>query len=252
MHLDSQLNEIDALLSELNQLQTTLDYSEINNKNSHFVDSSNEMPLIQPLSSSSSNYLSSINNHTDEIEAIDQQFDEVLKFLAQSINEQTNLSSPASSSASSPSSVSLGQNNIKKDRSSGSSSSNSSGIGDDFESPSSSKSKSPKETCKQDQLKSSPTQLQQQQTKKRNSSDSAFLETISMPSSHSLATIESNKSMIKQMVKQPNFINVSSSSSNMDSNSSEPSPVSDKSKDSNEVVLLEKSLSPVSLIKNKF
>ena len=198
---------------------------------------------LKPLSSSSTNYLANNNNHTDEIEAIDQQFDEVLKFLAQSINEQTSSASASPSATSSPSSVSLAQNHQKKDRSSGSSSSNSSGIGDDFDSPSSSKSKTPNDDSKQQQIKVSP----HQQHKKRNSADSAFLETMSMPSSHSIATIESSNknSIIKSNMQQQNFINVNSSSSSADCNSSEPSPVSEKSKDG--IVLMEKSLSPTQM-----
>ena len=98
-------------------------------------------------------------NHLDEIEAIDQQFDEVLKFLAESINEQTG--NQSSSAASSPN-----HNQPKNDRSSGSS--NSSGIGDDFESPTSTAIKN----LNKEEIK--------HQLKKRNSTDSAFLETISI------------------------------------------------------------------------
>lgn len=264
---NSQLNEIDALLSELNQLQNTLDYSAIN-KNFAEIEPPNEQIMnttaittagslsIKPLSSSSASYLQSSgpatcytshNNHADEIEAIDQQFDEVLKFLAQSINEQTALS-VSSSATSSPSAVSLIQNNsnhLKKDRSSGSSSSsNSSGIGDDFESSSTIKSKTQTDESKilaqfnqQDQQ-----QQQLQQVKKRNSTDSAFLETISMPSSHSLTAIETNN----KHINKSNSHQVSFSVGNP-AGSGEPSPVSHSSKETNGIVLMEKSLSPTQM-----
>jgi len=235
-------------------LQNTLDYSAINKNLADIepqpVMHANSSLLIKPLSPSSANYISSVgsaflnhNNHVDEIEAIDQQFDEVLRFLAQSINEQTALSAP-SSTTSSPSAISLIQNSnhLKKDRSSGSSSSsNSSGIGDDFESSSTIKSKTQSNESKHQ------VQFEQQQIKKRNSTDSAFLETISMPSSNSLTAIEANKKHINKSKNQQADFNVNGGDSST-FDSSNPSPNSQTSKDSNDIMLIEKSLNPVSFL----
>jgi hypothetical protein len=160
------------------------------------------------------------NNHNDDIEVIDQQFDEVLKFLAQSIDEHG--SSPQLSS-SSPSSMSLSAtpnsdanyepgntNTIKKnDRTSGDSS-NSSGIGDEFYSQESSISvtqflnnkkitASNIEINAQTHLMHAKPQLQHQalvnnmQNNNRKSSDSAFMDGMSIPSSISLGVIDASK-----------------------------------------------------------
>lgn len=82
------------------------------------------------------------SDHHDEIEAIDQQFDEVLKFLAESINgekfKSSSQSSPEASSVSSPSFNSDqfidSKNELAKKHEDGlsGSGSNSSGIGEDF------------------------------------------------------------------------------------------------------------------------
>ncbi len=109
----------------------------------------------------------------DEIDAIDEQFDQVLKFLAESIGPGDY--SPAShqndSSGSSPSF------NLKNDD--GMSGSASSGIGEEFLYGS--------KSGPTQEISSYPTAVH----KKRNSTDSAFGDTISMPSSvnlnHSLA-----------------------------------------------------------------
>ena len=109
------MNEIDALLSELNQLQTTLVYPDQtpikNNNDSDFLTTPNhnndhqqqQLKMDQPCvpmslkNPSFNNSSFNCNNNTniqamtntnqhDECEAIDQQFDEVLKFLAESID----------------------------------------------------------------------------------------------------------------------------------------------------------------------
>lgn len=92
--IDSHLNEIDALLSELNQLQNTLETATTLNDNSdcrqmHFNQATLINDFMTPIQTSNMNSFpispSQINND-NEIEAIDQQFNEVLKFLAQSID----------------------------------------------------------------------------------------------------------------------------------------------------------------------
>jgi len=110
------------------------------------------------------------NHQPDEIDAIDEQFDQVLKFLAESISgdkynpaQQATLKNSSSSEASSVSSPSF--NLQKHDDGLSGSGSNSSGIGEDFY------------TLKADQKTAH---------KKRNSTDSAFGDTISMPSSINL------------------------------------------------------------------
>ena len=107
LSLDSQINEIDALLSELNQLQTTLEYTtdaqqqqqQQQEPKSDFLMSEYQLQshyyqapqlFMSPYMSASSQF-SCYNNvvyegNEDNVDAIDQQFDEVLKFLAQSID----------------------------------------------------------------------------------------------------------------------------------------------------------------------
>ncbi len=68
-----------------------------------------------------------------------------------------------------------------------------------------------------------------------------------MPSSHSLANLETNnnnnnnKNLIKSKSQNANFLNAS----NISTNSSVTGELSPSSRKSNEVVLIEKSLSPV-------
>lgn len=258
---DSQLTEIDALLSELSQLQNTLDFPDLayDKENEHILNNDSSSASISPqekytpnnnqmnqncsnstssfMTSSSSNSLNTnyynksspvqpqqtydTNNHSDDIEVIDQQFDEVLKFLAQSIDEHG--SSPQLSS-SSPSSMSLSAtpnsdanyepgntNTIKKnDRTSGDSS-NSSGIGDEFYSQESSISVTTQfvnkkitasniEINAQTHLKHAQQKPQHpvlvnslQQHNNRKSSDSAFMDSMSIPSSISLGVIDASK-----------------------------------------------------------
>lgn len=166
-----------------------------------------------------------------DIEAIDQQFDEVLKFLAQTIDENTSTTPPnvptssQSTSSASPSSASLSatpnsdthsdngmpahaatsnkSSPVNNDRSSnGAGSSNSSGIGEDLHTDL----YNPSNTTAITQLglqyrsdmgsgglmmtNNKSTQMVNNKTSnKRNSSDSAFMETVSMPSSLSLGVI---------------------------------------------------------------
>ncbi|RNA39386.1 ras-associated and pleckstrin homology domains-containing 1-like isoform X1 [Brachionus plicatilis] len=136
---NSQLNEIDSILSELNQLQTELNLPEENCA---------KMPQL----AQNFYFNGDLNQQMDEnIEAIDQQFDEVLKFLAQTIddNDSTNISS------SSPSSVSLSAT------------------------PNSDSNSEPK--------------VDSNDKGKRNSCDSAFIETVSMPSSASFSGLNQNQ-----------------------------------------------------------
>ena len=167
----------------------------------------------------------------DEVEAIDQQFDEVLKFLAQTIEDRA--TSPQSSS--SPSSMSLTttpNTDSKKTPDLSSGSSNSSGIGDEYY-----HNEQPKKQIVIEDSRTPKMKLNNDKVFKRNSSDSAYLETVSMPSSLSLTGISNNhimnlnnqnkisenQYMMNQNVNQP-FMNISSSSSS--GGSSEPSPKS--------------------------
>jgi hypothetical protein len=235
---DSKVSEIDALLSELNELQHSLDTTKTNGHDEN---------LILNDASANNGIFHRKPNHEEDIEAIDQQFDEVLKFLAQTIDIE-HKSNEAGSKASipngshdastisrnetphlssiSPSSISLSTTNQayeghientlnqNKDRSSGSS--NSSGIGEDLNDGLINNNSSNCFIINETSIgREQQTQLRIQANKKpnevlsqngnnsprkltngkRNSSDSAYLDTVSMPSSLSLAAINSNNSI---------------------------------------------------------
>lgn len=172
---DSQVNEIDALLSELNQLQTNLI---VQDKQSEHFATSNMQNLIN-----SNSYIKSYK--TDQnIEAIDQQFDEVLKFLAQTIEENNT----PDLSSSSPSSMSLSAtpnyDEPKNDRNSN-------------------------ETHQiLNEFINSRNQINNQTN--RTSSNSEFVEVASMPSSVSLGVINANNRYAKHNQKESSSSSCSS------------------------------------------
>ncbi|CAF0777563.1 unnamed protein product [Brachionus calyciflorus] len=98
---NSQLNEIDAILNELNQLQTEINLPEIEIEENCIV----KMPQLMTQNfysfNNELNYPIDNNSNNNNLEGIDQQFDEVLKFLAQTIDgNDSNISSSSPSSAS--------------------------------------------------------------------------------------------------------------------------------------------------------
>ena len=235
------MSEIDALLNELNHLQTSLDYPDPSSHRtcgSDFIDnqmknSTSELSLSASLyfNGSTTPLNNNLNAHSEDIEAIDQQFDEVLKFLAQSIDSgYKTAAAPAAATPqqciSSHSSISLNNSDKRMDTElSGSGSSNSSGIGDDFYTSQNTEAL----MTQQKQLQNSrnlKVSLNGEQTK-RNSSDSAFMDAMSMPSSLSLTT---NRNLNQPLILSRNKMFMSSLANSSESgSSSEPSPVSSSS-----------------------
>lgn len=178
------------------------------------------------------------------MEAIDQQFDEVLKFLAQTIDgEKYNTGSVSpdggSSSVSSPSFNSSDQmfnidrHHLLKQRADdgmSGSGSNSSGIGEDFDN----QQHSPESASKLAAMQNSTGKLAvemvggmklKDEAGKRGSADSAFLDAISMPSS--ATSLTANSCAGSKNLNQPLLISNESGSQSSSSGgvSSEPSPV---------------------------
>ena len=238
------MSEIDALLSELNQLQTSLDYPEPGPNRtcgSDFIDnqmknSTSELSLSASLYfNGSTPPLNNLNAHSEDIEAIDQQFDEVLKFLAQSIDSgHRTAAAPATTTTciSSHSSISLLNSDALNKRMdtelSGSGSSNSSGIGDDFYTNNQT---TEALITQQQQQQQNPRNLKaslKSEQAKRNSSDSAFMDAMSMPSSLSLTA--TNRNLNQPLILSRNKMFMSSLANSSESgSSSEPSPVSSSS-----------------------
>lgn len=207
------------------------------------------IPSINPAKNQSNIFHPQLQSATTDIDAIDQQFDEVLKFLAQTIDENTNMypnapsmtthgsSSNQSTSSASPSSTSLsatpnsdsnsetgghvpvgGSSSSAKSSPitnerllNGSGSSNSSGIGEDLHPDAIIFSTSGPVTTKMAQMSltykcesttgnlmmTNKLPLSASIVNKRNSSDSAFMEAVSIPSSLSLGIINRNQSGVK-------------------------------------------------------
>ena len=184
--IDSQVNDIDSLLEELCEYENTLNLSPAHNFNL-ISNNINQKPRV----------------HKDASINISKQFDDVLKLISDSIDEPLNVtiqnqtdSQYTSSVNSSPKS----QENI----SSSCSTSSSSGIVFDENLKNN---KNNNQTQNQEQLctitvmsNNLPKQQQQQQQQpqhqqvgaKRNSSDSAFSDSISLPSSQSIGTLISS------------------------------------------------------------
>lgn len=141
-------------MSELNQLQTDLVIPDTNNfdfrtsPKMHFTNHNNNNNIVDSFKT-----LHEPNASDESIEAIDHQFDEVLKFLAQTIDGHN--SSPDISSSSPSMSLTATPNSDTNET-------------------------------------KSTNNLASTNQNKRNSTDSAFMETISMPSSVSLAVLNSN------------------------------------------------------------
>lgn len=230
--------------------------------------------MEKPSSTMLSNQQNFYHHQQSDIEAIDQQFDEVLKFLAQTIDEtttttstsqQTNQTESSSSatgsgtngSSASPSSASLSAtpnshsdshsdnglstssaksspvNNLLDRSSNGAGSSNSSGIGDDLGpnpattttisahifTPSNGTTNNNTTTTtlsamalqyRADVMGGKPHQpqsiLKTAAVNKRNSSDSAFMETVSMPSSVSLGVLNRAQNMSHSNASTQNLL----------------------------------------------
>lgn len=181
------------------------------------------------------------------MEAIDQQFDEVLKFLAQTIDgEKFNTGSVSpdggSSSVSSPSFNSSDQmfnidrHHLLKQRADNGlsgSGSNSSGIGEDFYNHQ----HSPVSASKLAAMQNTTSKLAvsemvggmrlKDEAGKRSSADSAFLDAISMPSSSTSMTANICNGAGSKNLNQPLMLSNESESQSTSSGgvSSEPSPV---------------------------
>ena len=159
------------------------------------------------------------------MEVIDQQFDEVLKFLAQSIGDHG--SSPALSSTS-LSSISLlatpnSENNSEVDNSKNTAksetksenSSKSSGIGDEiYDSASNNESPVPSLDAKQNQQSranfNNNLLMKQSFQNKRNSSDSAFVDTMPVATSFSMGMISNaTQSKNDKQISSPIFLHSS-------------------------------------------
>ena len=217
------------MLSELNDLQSTLEFrpeqniqflDSTHNHTNSYVDTSFANTGSSGISSKASTQspFQPNDEKKNELEGIDQQFDEVLKFLAQSINDHG--SSPVLSSTS-LSSISLlatpnydnnsETDNSKKNEIKTENSSKSSGIGEDiYESSNNellmfSSSKNPQMTINsKDNLNINLNQI------KRNSSDSAFIDAMPVASSLSLGTIaSSSQSKNKKQISNPIFLHSS-------------------------------------------
>jgi len=236
-HLDSQLNEIDALLSELNELQSNLEFGQQHNtqflenvnQKSSYIDTSFVNTSSSGISSKASTQSPSQANFEkkSDLEGIDQQFDEVLKFLAQSINDHG--SSPVLSSES-LSSISLlatpnsdnnsETDNSKKIETKTENSSKSSGIGEDIYESSNNELPVLQIDSKKSQMVTNSKEsvnINSNQNK-RNSSDSAFIDTVPVTASLSLSMIASSKN--KNQISNPIFLHSSMNMFNSGSTSS--------------------------------